>query len=166
MSVTLTLIPLPIRFLIAGMPSGVAGTLIITLGRSSARNSRRAALIVPLVSCARCGLTSSEAKPSAPSVLSKMGSSRSAAARMSSTASPSNRSCGSSASSGVGDERLVVVVAGRDRLLEDRRVRREARNPRVDQPLQLTSLDERAVHIVVPDRLTKSAQLLNRIKCL
>ena len=68
MRVTLTLIPLPIRSRIAGMPSGVAGTLIMTLGRSSVRNSRRAASIVPLVSCARCGLTSSEAKPSAPRV--------------------------------------------------------------------------------------------------
>ena len=34
------LMPLPIKVLMAGMPAGVAGTLIITLGRSRAANSR------------------------------------------------------------------------------------------------------------------------------
>jgi len=38
-------------------PTGVAGTLMKTLGRFSAAHNRRASSIVPLVSCARWGLT-------------------------------------------------------------------------------------------------------------
>jgi hypothetical protein len=44
----------------AGTPAGVAGTLIITLGRPTAFQSRRASSIVPCVSFARSGATSSE----------------------------------------------------------------------------------------------------------
>ena len=58
MSVTLMLIPSAISVSMAGMPSGVAGTLIMMLGRLSAANKRRASAIVPLVSRASVGLTS------------------------------------------------------------------------------------------------------------
>ncbi len=57
-SVTLTLIPSPMSVLMAGTPAGVAGTLIITLGRSSVAKSRRASSTVPSVSWASVGLTS------------------------------------------------------------------------------------------------------------
>ena len=95
MSVTLTLIPSEMSARKAGIPSGVAGTLIIALGLSSAANSRRASETVPAVSRARCGLTSSDAKPSAPPVESYTGRRMSAAARMSSIASASTSAAGS-----------------------------------------------------------------------
>ena len=94
MSVTFTLIPSPINVRIAGMPSGVAGTFIMTFGRSSAANRRFASSTVLLVSCARCGLTSNEAYPSPPRVSSKMGRSRSAAAWMSAIPITSKTSAG------------------------------------------------------------------------
>ncbi len=46
--------------LIAGTPAAVPGILIITLGRSTAFHRRAAASIVPWVSLARVGETSSE----------------------------------------------------------------------------------------------------------
>ena len=46
-SVTLTLMPSVSRALIAGRPSGVAGTLIITFGRATAFHRRRASSSVP-----------------------------------------------------------------------------------------------------------------------
>ncbi len=57
---TLTLIPAAIVALIAGTPAAVPGILIITLGRSTAFQSRAAASIVPGVSLASVGETSSE----------------------------------------------------------------------------------------------------------
>ena len=42
----------------AGRPAGVAGTLIITLGRATVLHSRRASSSVPAVSLARSGATS------------------------------------------------------------------------------------------------------------
>ena len=67
---TLTLTPSPISLWTAGIPCGVPGTFIITLGLSSVPNSRFASATVPSVSWARWGLTSSDAKPSAPPVRS------------------------------------------------------------------------------------------------
>lgn len=55
---------------IAGMPAGVAGTLIITLERASRAQNRRASAIVPAVSSARCGEISRLTNPSCPSVSS------------------------------------------------------------------------------------------------
>ncbi|CAB4745429.1 unannotated protein [freshwater metagenome] len=49
-SVTLTLIPSAISAVIAGSPSTVAGTLIMTLGRSTICHNSLAAAIVPSVS--------------------------------------------------------------------------------------------------------------------
>ena len=57
-NVTLTLMPSPINCWMAGMPSPVAGTLIITFGRATAFHNRRASSRVPCVSCARVGETS------------------------------------------------------------------------------------------------------------
>ena len=67
-NVTLMLRPRLINSSIAGTPSGVPGTLIITLGR--ARRSKRltASLIVASVSRAKSGETSRLAKPSPPPV--------------------------------------------------------------------------------------------------
>ncbi len=59
-SVTLMLIPAAIDALIAGTPAAVPGILIITLGRSTACHSRCAAAIVPSVSFASVGDTSSD----------------------------------------------------------------------------------------------------------
>jgi len=56
--------PAPRTAVIAGSPALVAGILIITFGRSTSANSRLAASIVPCVSWARRGDTSSETKPS------------------------------------------------------------------------------------------------------
>ncbi len=51
--VTLMLIPSPISWRMAGTPGIVPGTLIITLGRFTARHSRRASAMVASVSMAR-----------------------------------------------------------------------------------------------------------------
>ena len=52
------LIPSAIERRMAGMPSGVAGILIMTFGRSSACQSRLASATVPSVSRASSGETS------------------------------------------------------------------------------------------------------------
>ena len=64
------LTPSPMSRSTAGTPSGVPGTFTMTLGRSEAAKSRWASATVRSVSWARVGLTSSDAKPSAPSVAS------------------------------------------------------------------------------------------------
>jgi hypothetical protein len=51
-------VPSAINWRIAGMPSGVAGTLIIRLSRPTAAHSRRASASVPAVSAASGGDTS------------------------------------------------------------------------------------------------------------
>ncbi len=79
----------------AGMPAGEAGTLIITLGRPMAFHSRRASAIVRSVSLATAADTSKLTNPSLPAVRSNTSRSTPAAARMSSSASASNRPCGS-----------------------------------------------------------------------
>ena len=66
--VTLTLIPAAIKAVIAGNPSNVAGTLIITLGRSIIDHSSFPAAIVPSVSWANRGSTSMLTRPSTPCV--------------------------------------------------------------------------------------------------
>lgn len=86
MSVTLMLIPDAISVRIAGMPAGVAGTLIIRFGRPTAAWSRFASATVPAVSCASFGDTSSEMNPSRPPDASNTPRSTSAPRRMSSTA--------------------------------------------------------------------------------
>ena len=82
-SVTLTLTPADSTSVIAGIPAGVAGILIITLGRPSRCHSSSACAIVASVSCARFGETSTDTKPSAPSSSSYIGRNRSAACAMS-----------------------------------------------------------------------------------
>ena len=52
-SVTLTLMPSPISWRNAGMPSGVPGTLIITFSRATLFHSRRASSTVRAVSFAK-----------------------------------------------------------------------------------------------------------------
>ena len=76
----------------AGMPAGVAGTLIIRLGRSTLPQRSLAAAIVASVSSARSGATSRLMKPSPPPVLSWTAPRVSAALRMSATASSTKRS--------------------------------------------------------------------------
>jgi len=70
MSVTLTLMPLPITSVIAGRPALVAGILISVLGRSTSHASCFASATVAVVSCARRGSTSMETRPSWPFVAS------------------------------------------------------------------------------------------------
>ncbi len=54
----------------AGSPSRVPGIFTMMFGRSIVPHSRRAASIVPSVSHARSGLTSTETNPSRPSLSS------------------------------------------------------------------------------------------------
>ena len=53
-----TLMPSARSRRVAAAPSGVPGTLIITFGRSTAAQSRRASAIVSSTSCAEPGETS------------------------------------------------------------------------------------------------------------
>ncbi len=66
MSVTLMLRPSPIICRMAGTPSGVAGILTNTLGRSMRAWRSRAMATVAAVSWARAGATSTETNPSSP----------------------------------------------------------------------------------------------------
>ena len=91
MSVTLTLMPSASKALTAGRPSGVAGTLIITLGRATSRCRRMPSSMVAAVSWASLGLTSMLTRPSRPPVRRATSASRSHAIWMSSTAIDSNR---------------------------------------------------------------------------
>ncbi len=70
MRVTLTFTPEAIASSIAGRPSGVAGIFTSTFGRSTRSQRARAAAIVPAVSRASAGATSTETKPSPPSEVS------------------------------------------------------------------------------------------------
>ena len=84
---TLTLIPAPITAVIAGRPAFVAGTLIMRFGRSTSAHSSFACAIVPSVSCARRGSTSSDTRPSTPFDSCQIGRKRSHARRTSSDVS-------------------------------------------------------------------------------
>lgn len=85
----LTLMPAPVSSWMTGIPSGVAGTFTIRLGRSTAAHSRRASAAVAALSWASSGETSMLTNPSAPALSSKTGRRMSAAARMSAMASAS-----------------------------------------------------------------------------
>ena len=87
MSVTFTLIPAAISAVIAGRPSTVAGTLIITFGRSMIAHNSLPAAIVPWVSRARRGSTSILTRPSKPLLLENIGANKSQAWRTSSVVS-------------------------------------------------------------------------------
>ena len=63
---TLTLTPCAVSARIAGIPSGVAGTLIMTLGRPTRCARRSPSATVCSVSAASSGSTSSETRPSTP----------------------------------------------------------------------------------------------------
>src|ERR671912_2338877 len=73
MSVTLTEMPEPMTWVMAGRPSTVAGILMSTLGRSTAAARVRASSMVPAVSCASRGSTSIDTLPSRPPVASYTG---------------------------------------------------------------------------------------------
>ena len=92
--VMLTLMPAAMRRRTATAPSIVPGTLTITFGRFTVSHNRCASAIVPSVSCASCGATSIETKPSAPSNASYMGRNRSHAERTSSVSIASKVSPG------------------------------------------------------------------------
>ena len=100
----------------------MAGILISRFGRSTSACRRLASAIVPSVSCARFGSTSSETQPSLPSPSSQTGRRTSQASRMSSRASARR----SPSVVGLGGRQLpdlvVVGVALGDRALEDRGV--------------------------------------------
>ncbi len=83
------LTPSAISARIAGMPAGVAGTLIIRLGRSTISQSRMASEIVVSVCWASRGDTSRLTNPSRRCVRSYTGRRTSAASWMSRTASRS-----------------------------------------------------------------------------
>ena len=69
-SVTLTLIPSEMAWVIAGSPSTVAGILMSRFGRSTIHHSARASAMVFAVSLASRGSTSSDTRPSWPPVAS------------------------------------------------------------------------------------------------
>ena len=73
----------------AGSPSAVAGTLIITFGRATSFHRRRASATVPRRVAREVGRDLEAHEPSSPLVASNTGLNRSAAARMSSIASVS-----------------------------------------------------------------------------
>ena len=83
-SVMLMFRPSAIIASIAGTPSGVPGIFTIRFGRLMRSTHWRTSRIVPSVSCARSGETSTETNPSVPPVWSKTGRSTSHAAVMSS----------------------------------------------------------------------------------
>ena len=158
---TLTLTPSAISSSIAGMPAGVAGTLIITFGSASAFQRRRASATVAAVSSASEAGTSKLTKPSAPS-----GGRRRAAGR------PRRRGCrrgrrlrtAHRSQVRVGGQQAaelrVVVGPRRHGLLEDGRVARDAGQAVVgDQPLELAALEERPADEVEPHRLAEGAEL-------
>src|SRR5215203_4687112 len=111
----------------AGNPSGVAGILIIRFGRSTSPQYMRACSSVPSVSCARRGATSSDTEGTLePARLlvdrpQDVGGELDVAHREPAVDLPRGEAllrCGAD---------VVVVVGGaEDRLLEDRRVRRDA----------------------------------------
>jgi hypothetical protein len=82
-SVTLTLIPSEMACVIAGNPSGVAGTLMNRFGRSTIHHRLRASAMVLGASLATLGSTSMDTRPSRPAVASYTGRSTSQAQRMS-----------------------------------------------------------------------------------
>ena len=82
-SVTFTLIPSAMACVIAGSPSMVAGILMNRFGRSTIHHSARASAIVAAVFLASLGSTSSDTRPSRPSVRSYTGRSTSHAHLMS-----------------------------------------------------------------------------------
>ena len=84
---TFTGTPAKMASSMAGMPSGVPGILMNRLGRPARACSSLATASVVLVSRASSGDTSSDTKPSTPSVRSYTGRKRSAARVMSSSAS-------------------------------------------------------------------------------
>lgn len=85
--VTLIGTPLKIDCSMAGRPLGVPGILMNRLGRAARACSRAAAWMVPAVSFARSGETSSDTQPSSPPLASKVDRNRSAASVTSSSAS-------------------------------------------------------------------------------
>jgi hypothetical protein len=60
------------------------------------------------------------------------------------------------------DHRLVVVRRAADGLLEDRRVRRHARDPLVAKTRQLSGGDQLAANVVEPQRLPDVMELFDR----
>ena len=151
---TLTLIPAAIVSSIAGMPSSVAGILIITLGRSTRSCSERAAAIVSVGVVGERGrdLDRDEAVAAVVRVVHRaqhVGGGDDVVEHdvpvgvLDRQALPRARR-----------QLLVVALAGADRLVEDGRVRRDAADAVVrDQLRQPTAGEQRAGEVVVPRAL-------------
>ena len=163
-SVTLTGTPAKIASSMAGSPSAVPGILMKRLGLPARLWRSTAAARVLFVSWARSGETSSDTQPSTPSVRAKTGWNRSAARVRSASASGKNRSSPDLAADA--DRRIVLVVHGAvlDRIVEDRRVRREPRHRElVDVALQRAAVQQLAGDVVEPQALAEIVELLGRL---
>ena len=112
------------------------------------------------VSWARSGDTSSDTHPSTPSVFSQIGRNRSAARVMSASASSKN-----SASLDVDCSTLrrmdgVIRRAVLDRVVEDRRIRRESRHRElVDVVLERAGCQQVACDVIEPDALAQIVEI-------
>ncbi len=164
-SVTLTLTPCAVSARMAGMPSGVAGTLIMTLGRPTRWARRSPSETVFSVLVASSGSTSSETRPSTPSLDSIYGQEQVARA---SDVLDHQRLVD------VGRrlsfrrqlaQRLLVVAGSDDGPLEDRRVRGEAANPFADEAGQRARAEQPTAQVVVPDALPELVGLVHAGSC-
>ena len=129
--------------------------------RVRARAPRRASS-----SCrsASSGETSSDTQPSTPQVRSKTGRNRSAARVRSSCASSKKSASPDLPSSSAARGSRVVGGAALDRLIEDRRVRREPRHRQlVDVALQRAGREQVARDVVEPEALAEIVELLCRV---
>ena len=149
------LMPLAIDSSMAGMPSGVAGILIITFGRPSVAKSRfasadRARRVAARAAARLRGCT----KPSPPLRLVVDGPEDVGGVADVFDGELVVDLVARFVLRGEHAQLRVVVVAAADRLLEDRRIRGQAAQVVfIDHPLQLAAGDEPALHLIVPDAL-------------
>ncbi len=124
-SVTLTGTPAWIVSSMAARPAGVPGILMKRFGRPAFSHSLRASLIVVPASFASRGETSSETQPSTPWVRSKIGRKASAASRDLRWREVEEDAFAREPVAVQRPDRGVIGIGSLDRLVVDRRVRRE-----------------------------------------
>ena len=130
-------------------------------GRSAFACRSAACLTVAPVSNASFGETSSETKPSTPSVRSCCGLEQVGGPAQVGDRHLEEERLGVEALLAQLVHLVVVGVAGGDRLLEDRRVRRQARDRElVDVALQRPVVEHRAGDVVQPEALAEIVELL------
>ena len=111
----------------AGIPSGVPGTLMNRFGVAAFSCSALASSTVLFVSWASFGDTSSDTQPSRPPVASKIAAEQARRLREVGERKLEEQVLAHGAGRQEGTDLLVVVGAAGERLVEDRRVRRQAR---------------------------------------